>query len=158
MYTTEQQREATIFFFFIGAPWARQKTKLKKYEKRGWEPRRDRTKYSKKMSTFNVPTSATHLPWRDARGRPRRRHPPMTLVKSRGQGGSIIPSVTLRAFVLDPRSRAFEVASLADMDFHEEDASRLFGTHRTKNLRENHATKTFRTVYFSAEEANYTRC
>ena len=63
-----------------------------------------------------------------------------------------------RAFVLDSRSRAFEVASLADMDFHEEDASRLFGTHRIKNLRENHATKTFRTVYFSAEEANYTRC
>ena len=82
----------------------------------------------------------------------------MTLVKSRGQGGSIIPSVTLRAFVLDPRSRAFEVASLADMDFHEEDARRLFGTHRTKNHGENHAKQTFRTVYFSAEEANYTRC
>ena len=59
---------------------------------------------------------------------------------------------------MDMSSRAFEVASLADMDFHEEDASRLFGTHRTKNDHENHAKKTFRTVYFSAEEANYTRC
>ena len=59
---------------------------------------------------------------------------------------------------MDLSTAELEVVSLADMDFHEEDASRLFGTHRTKNLRENHATKTFRTVYFSAEEANYTRC
>ena len=64
----------------------------------------------------------------------------------------------LIVWAMDLSTAELEVASLADMDFHEEDASRLFGTHRTKNLRENHAKKTFRTVYFSAEEANYTRC
>ena len=44
---------------------------------------------------------------------------------------------------MDMSSRAFEVVSLADMDFHEEDAGRLLGTHRTKIHRENHAKKIF---------------